>query len=91
MSASKLNFFFIGTSPNFFYYGCLHRYISKPEHESPSYIKATKSLMTKANEGMNARKIMQKALIQGLPRDLPKQVRKSISFVNLTKQNSIIN
>jgi hypothetical protein len=40
--------------------------------------------MTKANEGMNARRIMQKALIQGLPRDLPKQVRKSIAGIDFT-------
>ena len=71
-------FLFFATIPSILScnYPFIHRYISKPEHESPTYIKATKSLMTKANEGMNARKIMQKALIQGLPRDLPKQVRK---------------
>ena len=51
----------------------LFRYISKPEKESPDYIKASKALLAQAVEGKNARKLLQKYLIQSLPRDIPKQ------------------
>ena len=51
----------------------LDRYISKSEKESATYIKATKAILSKAAEGKAAKGIMQKYLIQSLPRDLPRQ------------------
>ena len=54
----------------------LSKYIFKDEPHSPTYTKASKAVVAQVNDNSTCKNTLQKVMMAGMPRDVPRQVRK---------------
>ena len=52
----------------------LSKYINKDEPHSATYTKASKAVVAKVNEDSTCKNTLQKVMMAGMPRDVPRQV-----------------
>ena len=62
----------------------MSKYIFKDENHSPTYTKASKAVVAKANENSTCKSTLQKVMMAGMPRDVPRQEAFLILSKNLS-------